>query len=61
MENKHTTLIANPTRRGWFEIVDEFGDHVADYRKGELEVNKDYPLTSEMQRELMFLLLTLEE
>lgn len=52
---------ANRTRNGWYEILDENDEKVADYRKGELEVNKDYPLTSEMQRELMFLLLTLEE
>jgi hypothetical protein len=58
MENN---LIANPTRAGWYEIVDELGDHVADYRKGELEINPDYPLTSELQKELYLLILTIND
>ena len=59
MEN--STLIANPTRRGWYEIVDEFDNHVADYRKGELEIDPDYPLTSELQKGLYLLILTIND
>jgi hypothetical protein len=58
MEN--STLIANPTRNGWYEIVDELDNHVADYRKGELEIDPDYPLTSELQKELMLIILNLD-
>ncbi len=58
MEN--STLIANRVRNGWYEIVDELDNHVADYRKGELEINPDYPLTTELQRELMLIILNLD-
>jgi hypothetical protein len=59
MEN--STLIANRVRNGWYEIVDELDNHVADYRKGELEINPDYPLTSELQKELYLLILTIQD
>lgn len=58
MEN--STLIANRGRNGWYEIVDELDNHVADYRKGELEINTDYPLTTELQKELYLLILNLD-
>ena len=57
---QNNNFYANRTRNGWYEILDDNDEKVADYRKGELEVNKDYPLTSEMQRELMFLILNLD-
>jgi hypothetical protein len=59
--NQHRELIANRVRNGWFEIVDELDNHVADYRKGELEINPDYPLTSELQKELYLLILTIQD
>lgn len=60
MENSNNRLVANRGRAGWYEIVDEEGDKVAEYRKGELCINPDYPLTSELHRELMFIILNLD-
>ena len=53
-------LVAHPTWAGWFEIVDEEGDKVAEYRKGDLDINPDYPLTTELRKELYFLILNLD-
>lgn len=58
--NNNCPFTANKTRNGWYEIVDEEGDKVAEYRKGELCINTDYPLTTELRKELYFLILNLD-
>ena len=47
-------------RNGWYIIYDENDDKVAEYRKGELVINDDYPLTTAKNRELQLLILNID-